>query len=54
VGVNEEGGCERGVGVCQVMVEVKVLANEEVVVEARAHENRLATSGQRITAVTTQ
>jgi hypothetical protein len=54
VKVNEEGGCERGVGVCQVMVEVEVLPNEEAVVEARARENRLATSGQRMTAVTTQ
>jgi hypothetical protein len=40
VKVNEGGECERGVGVCQVMVEVGVLANEkEAVVEVRACVN---------------
>jgi hypothetical protein len=37
-----------------MMVEVEVLVNEEVVVEVRVRKNRLATSGQGMTAVTTQ
>jgi hypothetical protein len=48
VKVNEGVGWETGVGVCQAMMEIEVLANEEAVVEVRVDENQVAMRGETV------